>query len=274
MAASREDLKNKPCPLLTNFLRWLNNPAAQETQLSKILTLNSLLYSFITGERTIAKTNLSMTCHGLCRSKELVNIIHRTSHGISYTDDLALCEASIDEGCPLRIAKHVPATVELDHDDFRDDTYWRRYLSPNKRHVSAAWNSWGFWFLRVGSHCPNRKIWKISQVKQLRLNSIRPSKEAYQSKVEGSHTVKKIQRKFEWIVLFMFWCDLKCVLPAENQIIGAFAGFQASIHKYVVKSKPYYYLTLPKPPHKSVVNEVMDRVTGIARKMSMPLFSW
>jgi hypothetical protein len=36
------------------------------------------------------------------------------------------------------------------------------------------------------------------------------------------------------------------------------------------KSKAYYYLTLPKPPYKSVVHEVMCRVVDVAKKKSMP----
>ena len=40
--------------------------------------------------------------------------------------------------------------------------------------------------------------------------------------------------------------DGKKVL-AENQTVGVFAGFQATIQNVPVKSKPYYYLTLPKP---------------------------
>ena len=57
---------------------------------------------------------------------------------------------------------------------------------------------------------------------------------------------------------------------AENQTVGVFAGFQATIQNVPVKSKPYYYLTLPKPPKKSVVYDVMCRVATVAKTKSMP----
>ena len=59
-------------------------------------------------------------------------------------------------------------------------------------------------------------------------------------------------------------------VPAENQSVGVFAGFQATIQNVPVKSKPYYYLTLPKPPKKSVVYDVMCRVATVAKTKSMP----
>ena len=142
-------------------MRWLNNPAAQETQLS--ICKNSY-FEFITGERTIEKTNLSMTCHGLTRSKELVNIHHR-SLGINYTDVLDLYatlakeEAIINEGFSLGIAKHVPATVVLDNDDFRVDTLTGGDTSHRANVILTPA------LLLVGTH---QMIWKISQVKQLR----------------------------------------------------------------------------------------------------------
>ena len=55
----------------------------------------------------------------------------------------------------------------------------------------------------------------------------------------------------------------------ENQTDGVFAGFQATIQNVPVKSKPYYYLTLPKPPKKSVVYDVICRVATVAKTKSM-----
>ena len=55
-----------------------------------------------------------------------------------------------------------------------------------------------------------------------------------------------------------------------NQKIGSFAGFQSLIQPAVVKSKPYYFLTLPKPPHKSVIHEVMTRMVSVIEEKNMP----
>ena len=59
-------------------------------------------------------------------------------------------------------------------------------------------------------------------------------------------------------------------IPADEQKVGSFAGFQANIHEYVVKSTAYYFLTFPKPPQKSVVHEVMCRMVTAAGCKSMP----
>ena len=57
---------------------------------------------------------------------------------------------------------------------------------------------------------------------------------------------------------------------ADAQNIGAFAGFQASTQTPVVKSKPYYFLTFPSPPSKTVVHEVMTRMVIAAKTKHMP----
>lgn len=59
-------------------------------------------------------------------------------------------------------------------------------------------------------------------------------------------------------------------IPADEQKVGSFTGFQANIHEYVVKSTAYYFLTFPKPPQKSVVHEVMCRMVTAAECKSMP----
>ena len=44
----------------------------------------------------------------------------------------------------------------------------------------------------------------------------------------------------------------------EDQTIGSFGGFQSLLKDAVTKSKPYYWLDFPKPPHKSVTHEVIN----------------
>ena len=68
------------------------------------------------------------------------------------------------------------------------------------------------------------------------------------------HTLAKIDVDFEEI-------------EPTKQEIGSFSGFHTNIQSPVPKSKPYYYLTLPKPPGKSVVNEVMMRMLDVIMNM-------
>ena len=59
-------------------------------------------------------------------------------------------------------------------------------------------------------------------------------------------------------------------IKPDDQGIGSFGGFQALLESEVSKSKPYYWLTFPKPPHKSVVNEVMTRLLTVIETKSLP----
>jgi hypothetical protein len=63
--------------------------------------------------------------------------------------------------------------------------------------------------------------------------------------------------------------DLEAV-QNDVQRIGSFAGFHANIQPYVTKSKAHYYLTLPQPPNKSVIHEVMSRLVTVAQQKNMP----
>ena len=59
-------------------------------------------------------------------------------------------------------------------------------------------------------------------------------------------------------------------ISAQQQKVGAFAGFQAKVQKEPIQSKPYYFLTFPKPPTKSVIHEVMTRMVSAAVNKNMP----
>ena len=54
------------------------------------------------------------------------------------------------------------------------------------------------------------------------------------------------------------------------QRIGPFKGFQANINEPVPQSEAHYFLTLPKSPYKSVINDVMMRLVDVAEKRNMP----
>ena len=52
-------------------------------------------------------------------------------------------------------------------------------------------------------------------------------------------------------------------IKPSRQSIGSFAGYQSLVQFPVTPSKPHYFLTLPKLPHKSVVNEVMMKLFDV-----------
>jgi hypothetical protein len=59
-------------------------------------------------------------------------------------------------------------------------------------------------------------------------------------------------------------------IPVAEQQLGAYSGFQASLADPLEKNEAYYHITFPKPPSKSVVNEVMSRCVTAALHKNMP----
>ena len=57
---------------------------------------------------------------------------------------------------------------------------------------------------------------------------------------------------------------------ALNQKVPGFAGLQAMISATVERSKAYYFMAYPDPPKKTVLNDVMLKVTGAIERKHMP----
>ena len=64
-----------------------------------------------------------------------------------------------------------------------------------------------------------------------------------------------------------------CNMLPQKQTVGMFSGFNSFIYTPVVKSKTYYHLTLPQPPKKLVVHDVVCRMVQVVEKKAMPFLS-
>ena len=66
--------------------------------------------------------------HGLSKSREIVDVLHKVGLGISYNDVLMLRDVwALDDltnalDCPSELAHGVPAIAIVDNDDFKMDT--------------------------------------------------------------------------------------------------------------------------------------------------------
>ena len=84
----------EPNVLLRQLVTWLKDPTTTDftepCNDPQIAALSSLLLSFITGKRSSFQASLSVTLHGLTRSRELVDILKKFALGISYQDVLNL----------------------------------------------------------------------------------------------------------------------------------------------------------------------------------------
>ena len=60
---------------------------------AKVLALASMLIYYATSSPTITSVNLGLHLHGLSRSKELVDVLHRVGACISYASVLLMKDA-------------------------------------------------------------------------------------------------------------------------------------------------------------------------------------
>ncbi|KAL8608806.1 hypothetical protein ACOMHN_059488 [Nucella lapillus] len=117
------------CELLLKLLTWLKQPSRKTADISSTsLSLASMITYYVTGKRTSTAVNLGVNVHGMTRSKDLVNTLHKSGVCISYSDTLllydhwALKDVEVSETCPPEIANDRPAIVIVDNDDFKVDT--------------------------------------------------------------------------------------------------------------------------------------------------------
>jgi len=115
--------------LLLKLVTWLKHPDRSAVDESPpVRSIASIITSYITGKRTIFEINLSVLLHGLAKSKEIVDLMHKDGLGISYNDVLMLrdfwvvkdLKSSLD--CSIELAVGKPAITIVDNDDFNSDT--------------------------------------------------------------------------------------------------------------------------------------------------------
>ena len=277
----------EPPKLLRQILTWLKDPDStndftESCDDPQVAALSSLLFAFITGKRTSFQVNLSVTLHGLTRSREIVDVIRKFGLGIGYKDVLALYDTwamddiKTNETCPLELADGFPGTGVLDNDDFKDDTLTGAdtshrtnvmFVQPDDVEPVDSEEDRSVLQLAKSDDVKNMSTsqHKIYPYKTFKRGQPAVRKEIYislqtsdaQRKRGVMHTLARLNIEGENV-------------PPSEQKVGSIAGFQANIHEYVVKSTAYYFLTFPKPPHKSVVHEVMCRMVAAAECKSMP----
>ena len=272
--------------LIRKFVTWLISPTTKDfsgpCENPVVNSISSILESLIKRRRTSFQTQLSVTVHGLTRSKEIVDLLKRFGLGISYNDVLNLHEAwakhEIEKSqvCPDEIADGYPATVIVDNDDFKDDdltggttSHRTNMMFVQPEHVTIRCSLEN----RSPLSFPKKSEMKdlcISQNIVTPYKTIKQGKPAVRSEIniEPSHTEE--QRKMLFIHALARLNDDGKHHEARDQLIGLFSGFCASIKPNGIKSKPFYFLTFPKPPHKSVLHTVMEKAATAVNLKSMP----
>ena len=289
---SVEELETPQAPndMLLKFLTWLRTPHMQNFEESSrdplIHALASLLLSYITGKSSVFQTQLSVTLHVLTRSREILDILRKFSLGISYKSILHLYESwakhdlEINDLCPEKLAENIPGIGILDNDDFCEETLTGAdtshctdvmFVQPENLEVSlpdADRDSRPLPTTSTSSEdlkCLCMKQQFIQPYKTVKRGQPAPRPEI---DIRCQNT--DVQRQRGVIHALVRLADDQENIPADEQTIGAFDGFQVTVQQDVEKSKPYSFLTFPKPPHKFVVYEVMCRMVVTAEKKRMP----
>ena len=199
----------------------------------------------------------------LSRSRKLVDLCKKFGFGISYQDIKHLlpswAKAEAENGsCPSEIANKYPAVVVMDNDDFKKDTLTGASETHHQTNVMLVQNE-----DLIERSVPDATAPTLINPKGLKdlvkeLNKVNPYKTASNGhlairerfSIESTDTTHiRVEQMIHSSTRIPAAGDN---IPPQSQMIGAFAGFQASMSDEVTKSKPYYWLTFPKPPHKSV----------------------
>ena len=271
-----------PENFLTKFVGWLINPGKTNPDLTpEVHAIASLLQSLVTNKRTGFQVLMTSIIYGLSRSRELVDLCKKFGFGISYQDIKNLlaswAKAEAENGsCPSEIANKYPVVVVMDNDDFKADTL----TGPSERNHRT-----NVMFLQnedlIEHNVPDATASTLINPKGLKdlvkeLNKVNPYKTTSNGdpaiperfSIESTDTTDiRVEQMIHSLTRISAAGDN---IPPESQMIGSFAGFQASMSDEVTKSKPYYWLTFPKPPHKSVNHEIMTRLLNIIEEKNIP----
>ena len=115
--------------LLLKLVTWIKQPNISVVDDSPTVhSVASILTSYITGKRTTFTTNMAVTLHGVAKSREIIDIMHKDGLIISYNDVMMLrdfwvvndLERSLN--CLFELAEGKPAIAVVDNDDFKSDT--------------------------------------------------------------------------------------------------------------------------------------------------------
>ena len=227
------------CEVLLKLLTWLTNPERTTVDLSPAtLSLASMITYHITGQRTISAINLGVTVHGMTRSKDLVETLHKSGVCISYADTLllydywALMDVEVSATCPQEIADSKPAIMIIDNDDFKIDT-----MTGNSS----------------GAHRTN--------VMFVQPESYERKQDEEQAAPQCAHSVIHALSRID--------NDGKRP-PPHKQLVPAYSGAQSCHHPPPNKSKPYYHTTYNEPPSKSVLHDIMVKQVEAMSEMNIP----
>ena len=273
--------------LLLKLLIWLKQPGRKTVNLSPTtLSLASMITYYVTGQRTATAINLGMNLHGMTRSKDLVETLHKSGVCISYADALllydywALKDVDVSGTCPLEIADNKPVIAIVDNDDFRIDTLTGNAAGAHRTNVMFVQplNYEEKSLDLVPGDTKKKEVTSQLRQKCAELTQVRQYRCPLGSKSEPPlrHRTGPIvngtdPQRARSVIHALSCADNGGMRPAPHeQMVPAYSGTQSCRHPPINKSKPYYHTTYNEPPSKSVVFDIMLKLIEAMRQRNIP----
>lgn len=274
-------------PLMVQLLSALRGKKQLDLSPST-LCLASLITQYITKQPTATAVNATVTLHGMTRSKELVDSYYKLGMGISYPNVLLLRDFWTMQDleqcaiCPNEISEAEPSISIIDNDDFNNDTLtgggtahrtnWmflqrvKRLVPENDAHTQD--DEERIKDAKVLSQVLTEKASEMQVVmpyKTIKRGEppIRPEPTTFSASTE--HQQKRS------ILHVLARADVNGDRPdAAKQTIPSYNGFHAGLNAEQGKSKAYFHISYNQAPNKSVVNDIMDKLSTIIATKRMP----
>lgn len=273
--------------LLLKLITWLKHPSRSEVDdNSAVRSIGSILTSYIMGMRTAFEVNLSILLHGLTKSREIIDLLHKDGIGISYNDVLMLRDFWVFSdlkgslNCPSELAFGKPAIAVVDNDDFKSDTLTGAgqahrtnvmFVQPetfdepsenqeDRTNMTPQFLSTSL--KEIGSEMQHVKPYKTVKRGQppirKRAADDSPPQDTSMQRTRGViHALARAQ-------------DDRTRPKPEEQTVPGFSGFQARMSNADEKSRAIYHMTYPDPPSKTVLNNVLCKLAKAIEEKRMP----
>ncbi len=277
--------------LLLKLISWLKQPSRSAIDDSpSVRSIASILTSYITGKRTTFKTNLSVLLHGLTKSREIVDILHKNRLGISYNDVLMLRDFWVvkdlqqSTDCPFEIADSRPAIAIVDNDDFKSDTLTGAgqshrtnvmFVQPklfDGEHPSRNHRDHQDPCAKLASNCSTTLKALGSEMQKVNLyKPVKRREPPIRKKETDLSNFDTFAQRTRGVVHALARAKDDRVRPKpEEQTVPGFSGFHANMSKPDEESRAIYHMTYSNPPSKTILFDVMCKLVKLIEEKNMP----
>ena len=272
--------------LLLKLITWLKHPNTSEVNdNASVRSIGSILTSYITGMRTSFEVNLSVLLHGLTKSREIVDLLHKDGLGISYNDVLMLrdfwvfSDLKCSPNCPPELAFGKPAVAVVDNDDFNSDTLTGAGQAHRTNVMFVQPETFDEPLENQEDRTQMTPQFLSTSLKEIGsdMQHVIP----YKTVKRGEPPIREraaddsprdtfMQRSRGVIHALARAQDDRTRPKPEEQTVPGFSGFQARMSNADEKSRAIYHMTYPDPPSKTILNDVLCKLAKAIEEKKIP----